>query len=77
MPFSFKAFLFEKLLISLLIFSTEIIGLILNTLYLIVVSILLKSTILVFRKNLAIKILIFIVLLFIKGSLLDFLRFNK
>jgi len=77
MLFSFKTFLFKRLLISLLIFFIKIIKLILSTLYFIIIFILLKSTILVFRKNLAIKILTFIVLLFVKGSLVDFLRSNK
>jgi len=70
-------FLFKRLLIGLLIFSIKIIGLILNTLCFIIVSILLKSAILIFRKNLAIKILIFIILLSIKKSLINLLRFNK
>jgi len=77
MPFNFKAFLFKKLLINLQIFSIKIIKLILNTLYSIIISILLKSTIPILRKNLAIKILIFIVLLSVKGSLINFLRSNK
>jgi len=74
---SLKAFPFKRFLISLLISSTKIIGLILNTLCFIIVSILLKFIILVLRKNLIVKILIFIVLLSIKASLVDFLRFNK
>jgi len=77
MPFSPKTFLFKKLLINLLIFSTKIVGLILNTLYSIIVFILLKSAIPIFGKNLAVKISTFIVLLFIKESLIDLLRFNK
>jgi len=77
MPFSFKTFLFKKLLINLLISFIKMLGLILNTLCFIVVSILLKFIIPVFRKNLTAKILIFIVLLFIKGSLIDLLRSNK
>jgi len=77
MPSSLKTFLFGRLLISLLIFSAKIIGLILNTLCSIVVSILLKSIIPVFKKNLAIKISIFMVLLSIKGFLIDFLRSSK
>jgi len=74
---SFKAFLFKRLLINLLIFSAEIIGLILSTLYFIIVSILLRFIIPIFGGNLAIKILIFVVLLSIKGSSVALLRFNK
>jgi len=76
---SLKTLLFKRLLISLLISSIKIIGLILSTLYSVIASILilLKSTILVLRKNLAIKISTFIILLFIKGSLINFLRSNK
>jgi len=79
MPFSSKAFLFKKLLISLLIFSIKIIGLILNTLYSIIASILilLKFTIFVLGKNLVVKISVFIILLFIKGSLINFLMSSK
>ena len=79
MPFDLRAFLFKKLLISLLIFSIKIIGLILSTLYFIIVSvlILLRSTILVIEKNLTVKILAFMVLLFIKGFLIDFLKPSK
>jgi len=79
MPFNFKTLLFKKLLISLLISSFKIIKLILNTLYSIIafILILLKSTILVLRKNLAIKISIFIILLFIKGSLINLLRSSR
>jgi len=79
MLFSFKALLFKTLLINLLISFFDIIGLILSALYSIIIFILtlLKFTILVFKKNLAIKISTFIVLLLIKGSLIDFLRFNK
>jgi len=79
MPSSPKAFLFRRLLISLLIFSIKIIGLILNALYSIVASILisLRFTILVLRKNLTVRISAFIVLLFIKGSLIDLLRSSK
>jgi len=77
MPFSFKAFPFKRLLINLPIFSTKIIGLILNTLNFIIVFILLKFTIFIFGKNLTTKILIFIVLLSIKGSLINFLRSSK
>jgi len=79
MLFSPKAFLFKRLLISLLILSIKIVGLILNTLYFIIASIiiLLKFIVLVLRKNLAIKILIFIVLLFIKVFLINFLKSSK
>ena len=79
MPFSSKAFLFKKLLISLLIFSIKIIGLILNTLYSIIASILilLKFTIFVLGKNLVVKISVFIILLFIKGVLIDLLKSSK
>jgi len=79
MPFGFKAFLFKRLLINLLISSIKIIGLILSTLYSIVafILILLKSTILVLRKNLAIKMLAFMILLFIKGSLINLLRSSR
>jgi len=74
-----KAFLFRRLLINLLIFSTKIIGLILNTLWFVIASILilLKSIILVLGKNLAIRMSAFIVLLSIKGSLIDLLRSSK
>jgi len=76
---SFKTFLFRRLLINLLIFSIKIMGLILNTLYSIIapIAILLRFTILVLGKNLAIKILVFIVLLSIKGFLIDFLKSSK
>jgi len=76
---NFKALLFKKLLISLLISSFNIIGLILNALYSIIASILilLKFAILVFGKNLAIKISIFIILLLVKESLIDLLRSSK
>jgi len=86
-PFSPKTFLFKRLLISLLISFIKIIGLVLNTLYSIIAFILIlpkstililpKSTILILEKNLAIKMLVFIVLLFIKGFLINFLRSNK
>jgi len=54
-------------------------GLILSTLCSIIasVSILLRSIILVLGKNLAIRMSAFIVLLFIKGSLVDLLRSSK
>jgi len=79
MPFSFKALLFKKLLINLLIFFIKIIGLILSALCSIITSILilLKFAILVLEKNLAVKISAFIILLFIKGFLIDLLRFSK
>jgi len=77
MPFSPKAFLFRRLIISLLISSIKIVGLILSIFCSLIVSILLRSTILVLGKNLAIKILAFIILLFIKGSLVDLLRFSR
>jgi len=65
MPFGLKALLFKRLLINLLIFSFNIIKLILSTFYSIVASIfiILKSIISVFKKNLTIKIFIFIILL--------------
>jgi len=74
-----KALLFKRLLISLLISSFNIIEVILNTLYSVITSILilLKFNISIFRKNLAIKISAFIILLFIKGFLVNLLRFNK
>ena len=77
MLFNFKTFLFKRLLINLLIFFIKIIGLILSTPYFIIVSILLKFIILILRKNLVIKILAFIILLFIKGFLINFLKSNK
>jgi len=79
MLFSFKTFPFKRLLINLLISSIKIVGLILNTLYFIITSIiiLLKFTILVLGKNLAIKILVFIILLFIKVFLINLLRSSK
>jgi len=78
-PFSPKAFLFKRLLISLLISFIKIIRLILSIFCSIVASIiiLLKFAILVLGKNLTIKILAFIILLFIKGSLVNLLRSNK
>jgi len=66
MPFSLKIFPFKRLLISLLIFSVEIIELILNIPYSIVVFILLKSALPILKKNLTIEISIFVVLLFVK-----------
>jgi len=70
---------FRRLLISLLISSVEIIGLILSTLYSIVASVLisLRFAILVLGKNLAARISAFIVLLSVKGSLIDLLRSSK
>ena len=77
--FNPKAFLFKRLLINLLISSVKIIGLILSAFYFIVASItiLLKFIILVLGKNLFVKVLGFIMLLFIKEPLIDFLRSNK
>jgi len=79
MLFGLKAFPFKKLLINLLIFSAKIIKLILNTLWFIIASILilLKFIILILGKNLATKMSIFIILLFIKGSLINFLRSSR
>jgi len=76
---SFKAFLFKKLLISLLISFIKIIGLILSALYFIIASILilLKFIILVLGKNLAVKIFTFIILLSIKEFLINLLRFSR
>jgi len=74
---SLKAFLFKRLLINLLISSIEIVGLILSIFYSFIVSILLKSTILVLGKNLAARISAFIILLSIKESLVDLLRSSK
>jgi len=79
MPSSLKALLFKRLLISLLISSIVIIGLILSALCSVITSILilLRSAIPVLEKNLAAKISAFIVLLSIKGSLVDLLRSSK
>jgi hypothetical protein len=79
MPFSPRAFLFKKFIISLLIFSVKIIGLILSTLYSIIISILilLRSTVLALGKNLTIKISAFTVLLSVKGSLINLLKFSR
>jgi len=79
MPSSPKAFLFRRLIISLLISSIKIIGLILSVLYSVITSILvsLRSAVPVLGKNLAIRISAFIVLLFVKGSLIDLLRSSK
>jgi len=79
MLFSLKTLPFKRLLISLLIFSFNIIKLILNALYSLIafILILLKFIFLVFKKNLAIKISTFIILLLIKKSLVDFLKSNK
>jgi len=73
---SFKAFPFKRLLINLLISSIKIIKLILSAPWFIIISILilLKFIILVLEKNLAIKISAFIILLFIKKSLINLLR---
>jgi hypothetical protein len=66
-----KAFSFGRLLISLLISSIEIIGLILSTLYSVIASVLisLRSAIPVLGKNLAARMLAFTVLLSVKGFL--------
>jgi len=77
MLFSFKTFLFKRLLINLLIFSIKIIKLILNTLYFVIVSILLKSAIPILGENLAIRISTFIILLSTKRSLIVLLRSSK
>ena len=78
-PFSPKAFLFKRLLISLLISSIEIIGLILSAFCSVIASVLisLKSAVLVLGKNLAVRISAFIMLLFIRGSLMDLLRSSR
>jgi len=72
MPSSFKILPFKRLLINLLISSFKIIKLILNALYSIIVFILilLKFIIPVLGKNLTAKMSTFIILLFIKGSLI-------
>ena len=74
-----RAFLFGRLLISLLISSIKIVGLILSALYSIIASILilLRSTTLVLGKKLAARILAFAELLPIRGSLIDLLRSSK
>jgi len=72
-----KAFPFRRLLISLLISSVEIVGLILNIFCSFIVSISLRSTILVLGKNLAIRILAFIILLSVKGFLVNLLRSSR
>jgi len=79
MLFGFRALLFKKLFINLLISFFNIIGLIFSALYSIItfILILLKFIILVLGKNLAIKMSIFIILLFIKKPLIDLLRSNK
>ena len=73
------AFLFRRPLISLLISSIKIIGLILSILCSIIASILilLRSTALVLGKKLAARILAFIELLPIRGSLIDLLRSSR
>jgi len=78
-PSSLKAFRFERFLINLLIFFIKILRLISSTLWSIITSImiLLKSIIPVLGKNLATRILAFIILSPIKGSLVDLLRFSK
>jgi len=77
MPFSPRAFPFKKLLISLLISSVKTVGLILSIFCSLIVSILLRSAILVLEKNLAIRILAFIILLSVKGSLVNLLRSSR
>jgi len=79
MPSSPRAFPFKRLIISLLISSIKIIGLILSVLYSVIASILvsLRSAIPVLGKNLTIKMSAFVVLLSIKGSLMDLLRSGK
>jgi len=72
-----KAFLFKRLLISLLISSIKIVGLILNTFCSLIVSILLRFAVPVLGKNLAVKISAFIILLSVKGSLVDLLRSSR
>jgi len=77
MPSSPKTFLFRRLLINLLISSVKIIGLILSIFYSFIISISLRSTILVLGKNLAVKISAFIILLSIKESLVDLLKSSR
>jgi len=72
-----KAFLFRKLLISLLISFVKIVGLILSTFCSFIVSMSLRSAILVLGKNLAVRISAFIILLSVKGSLVDLLRSSR
>ena len=74
-----RAFLFRRLLISLLISSIKIVGLILSALYSINASILilLRSTTLVLGKKLATRMSAFIELLSIRGSLIDLLRSSR
>jgi len=74
---SLRAFLFRRLLISLPISSIKIVGLILSIFCSLIISILLRSAILVLKKNLAIRILAFIILLSIKGSLINLLRSSR
>ena len=78
-PSGLRAFLFKRLLISLLISFIKIIGLILSTLYSIIASILilLRSAALVLGKKLATRISAFTELLPIRGSLIDLLRSSK
>jgi len=79
MPSGPGAFPFKKLLISLLISSIKIIGLILSAFYSIIVFILmsLRSAIPVLGKNLAAKMSAFVVLLSVKGSSVDLLKSGK
>jgi len=74
-----RALLFRRLLISLLISSIKIVGLILSALYSIIASssILLRSAVPVLGKNLVIKMSTFMVLLSVKGSLIDLLRSSR
>ena len=74
-----RAFLFRSLLISLLISSIKIIGLILSVPYSIIsfILILLRSAALVLGKKLAARILAFVELLSIRGSLIDLLRSSR
>jgi len=78
-PSSPKALPFGRLLISLLISSIEIVGLILSALCSIVASglILLRSAVPVLGKNLVARMSAFMMLLFVKGSLIDLLRFSR
>ena len=74
-----RAFPFRRLLISLLISSIKIVGLILSVLCSINASILvlLRSTAPVLGKKLAARILAFLELLSVRGSLIDLLRSSR
>jgi len=74
---SLKAFLFKRLLINLLISSIKMVGLILSIFCSLIISMSLRSAILVLGKNLAIRISAFIILLSIKGFLIDLLRSSR